>query len=157
MRKEVALVVLVMIAQAACSGAATPSDAGTGVAGSSGGTAAGTGGDGGTGGAGRGGDGGGGRGGGSGGTGPVFEFACGTTICTSDHSLCYAYLPGVPGGGQSRSCMALPAACAGNPTCACVCPPSTSPALGCTFAGSSIGGFCSCSDAAGVTVTCAGQ
>jgi hypothetical protein len=143
--------VLGVIAPAACSDHATNSDAGTGSAGSSGGAAAGAGGDTGAGGAGRGGD------GGSGGAGPGVEFACGAAICTSDHSLCYAYLPGVPGGGQSRSCMALPGACAGNPTCACVCPPSTSPGVGCTFAGSSIGSYCSCSETVGVTVTCAGQ
>jgi hypothetical protein len=38
-----------------------------------------------------------------------------------------------------------------------VCPPSSSTAIGCTFAGASAGGFCSCTDTNGMlTVTCAG-
>ena len=53
--------------------------------------------------------------------------------------------------------MTLPAACAASPTCACVCPPSSSTAFGCTFAGGNTGGFCSCTDTNGMlTVTCAG-
>jgi hypothetical protein len=85
-------------------------------------------------------------------------YACGSGTCTTGQTLCYSFAPGVPGGGPpTRACTPLPAACAANPTCACVCPPSSSPAIGCTFIGGTVGGFCSCGDANGLTVTCAGQ
>jgi hypothetical protein len=85
------------------------------------------------------------------------SYTCGAGSCTTGQTFCYSYLPGTPGGSSTPSCMTLPAACAASPTCACVCPPSSSTAFGCTFAGGNTGGSCSCTDTNGMlTVTCAG-
>jgi hypothetical protein len=152
-----------LIAQGACnSGAANP-DGSTGSAGSSGGAGGNAvGGAGGTAAGGSGGTSGGGRGGGGattdgGGTDAPATYACGSGTCMTGQTLCYSYAPGTPGGGPpSRSCTPIPAACAGNPTCACVCPPFGSPPIGCRYVGGA-GGSCTCSETDGLTVSCAGQ
>jgi hypothetical protein len=83
-------------------------------------------------------------------------YACGSNSCTIGQTFCYSFAGGVSGAGTSRSCMTLPAACAKNPTCACVCPPVSSPSIGGTFEGG-FGSSCSCSEENGeLAVSCAG-
>ncbi|HVR01203.1 MAG TPA: hypothetical protein VMT47_03665 [Polyangia bacterium] len=38
--------------------------------------------------------------------------------CVPDQTFCHSFSGAVPGSGTSRSCEAVPAACAKNPTCA---------------------------------------
>jgi hypothetical protein len=94
--------------------------------------------------------GGGNDGGGDGGT--ATSFACGSDTCVAGQTVCYSFAGGVQGVAASPSCMAVPAACATNPSCACICPPNAAGG-GCTFGGN----FCSCEGSDGsVTVSCFG-
>jgi hypothetical protein len=155
---------------AACGGGAAGSDGGAGAAGhagaAEGGAGGGTGGvtgtRGGAGGAGgdlagAGGIGGAGGSGGRGGTGGASTFSCGGAVCTRGQSVCYSYIPGVPDSGSTTySCIGVPPSCAANPTCACVCPPSTS-GLGCSFGGATFGTYCVCSASnEALSVSCGG-
>jgi hypothetical protein len=84
-------------------------------------------------------------------------YSCGSDTCMTGQTFCYSYAPGVPGGGVGRSCMTVPAACAKNPTCACLCPPVRPPMNGCTFTGGFGSGSCSCSELNGeLEIDCAG-
>ena len=143
-------------AGAGMGGVGTGGAAGTG--GGAGGATGGTGGSGADGVAGGRGGGGGLGGGGAGGAGGASTFSCGGgVVCTRGQSLCHSYIPGVPGAGSTTySCPAIPASCATNPTCACVCPPSTS-GLGCAYPGAGFAAYCSCSGSGGaLTVSCGG-
>ena len=95
--------------------------------------------------------------GGAGGAGGNETFSCGAETCTAGESYCYSYMPG-SGGQTGRSCQPTPAACASTPrSCACLCPPSSGTAVGCTPVGMGTGDFCSCTDSGGqVKVSCAG-
>jgi len=85
------------------------------------------------------------------------SYACGSDTCMTGQTFCYSYAPGVLTPTPSRSCMQVPAACAKSPTCACLCPPATPPAAGCTFSGGFSTSYCSCSESNGqATVSCAG-
>lgn len=99
-----------------------------------------------------------GSGGASGGAGGAQTYSCGSDTCTVGQSFCYAFTPGTA-GSAGRSCQATPSACESSPTsCACLCPPSSNPAIGCVPVGMSDGYFCSCGDANGVVnVSCAGS
>jgi hypothetical protein len=107
--------------------------------------------------------GGGGTGGGAAGTtggggagGAPATFGCGADTCMAGKTFCYSYASGISGGGTSRSCTALPAACAKTPTCACVCPPIGGPTIGCTYYGPFGSASCSCTERDGqMTVSCA--
>ena len=93
-----------------------------------------------------------------GGTGdaPALTYSCGSQTCSGGQTFCYSYTPGTP-GGTSSACTTLPPTCAGNPTCSCVCPPSSSPPFGCNYAGNNVGGACSCTETNGMlTVMCLG-
>jgi len=133
----------------------TGGTAGPGSGGTAGGGA--TGGSGGVGGKGAGGTSGGGSGGVSG-KGEGGTSGAGSDTCTVGQSFCYAFTPGTA-GSTGRSCQATPPACESSPTsCACLCPPSSNPAIGCVPVGMSDGYFCSCGDANGVVnVSCAGS
>jgi hypothetical protein len=113
---------------------------------------------GGTSGNGSGGSGGKGTGGAPGGAGGNQTFSCGSDTCTVGETFCYSYTPGTP-GQTGRSCEATPVACASAPTsCACLCPPSSSTAVGCVPVGMGAGNFCTCSDTGGaVNLSCAGS
>jgi hypothetical protein len=89
---------------------------------------------------------------------PITSYSCGSDTCMTGQTFCYSFAPGIPGAGPSRGCMTLPAACAKNPTCACLCPPPlSSPTLGCTFNGPFGSGSCNCSEHDGeVSIFCAG-
>ena len=89
--------------------------------------------------------------------GAAMSYACGSDTCMPGQTFCYSFSGGVPGSGTSRSCKTVPAACAKNPPCACLCPPVAAPAFGCSYVGGSASGSCTCSEAnAELTVTCAG-
>lgn len=55
---------------------------------------------------------------------PQGSFACGGSTCTDGAQYCLETSPGIPqvdgGGSNSYACDGLPAACALDPTCACV-------------------------------------
>jgi hypothetical protein len=140
--------------QASCvAGSCTGAEGGQGGAGGVAGKAAG-----GTSGNGSGGSGGKGTGGAPGGAGGNQTFSCGSDTCTVGETFCYSYTPGTA-GQTGRSCEATPVACASAPTsCACLCPPSSSTAVGCVPVGMGAGNFCTCSDTGGVVnLSCAGS
>ncbi len=95
--------------------------------------------------------------GGAGGTdGQTYD--CGGQTCTVGQSYCYHFTPGVAGHTGS-DCNPTPDACAADPSCSCLCPPSSNAALGCVPAGmTNTGNFCSCSNGGGrAVVSCAGS
>jgi hypothetical protein len=76
-------------------------------------------------------------------------FACGGTTCDSPGQVCVDQAPGIalPDGGvppDSYSCGSLPAACAGDPTCACVSAhdPCSTQLSGCDESGGAITVHC---------------
>lgn len=95
---------------------------------------------------------------GTGGVGGNQMYGCGSDTCTAGESYCYSYTPGTA-GQTGRSCQPTPAACAATPTsCACLCPPASNTAFGCTPVGMGAGNFCTCSDTGGVVdLSCAGS
>lgn len=99
-----------------------------------------------------------GAGGGAGGAGGQQTFSCGTDTCTAGESYCYTDTPGT-GGQIGRSCQVTPVVCWPAPTsCACLCPPASDTAIGCTPVGiASPGVACSCTETSGVVnINCAG-
>jgi hypothetical protein len=78
---------------------------------------------------------------------PAPTYPCGQGLCITGKSFCYR----LASSTIVYECMLLPAACAQNPTCDCLCPPSSSPAGGCSFNGRA----CNCLDDNGAaTVFC---
>jgi hypothetical protein len=89
--------------------------------------------------------------------GAAMSYACGSDTCVPGQTLCYSFAGGLPGSTRSFSCKTVPAACAKNPTCACLCPPVAPPTLGCTYVGGAAPGSCGCSeDNDQLTVSCSG-
>lgn len=90
--------------------------------------------------------------------GAAMSYACGSDTCVPGQTLCYSYVGGLSTSTRSFSCMTVPAACAKNPTCACLCPPIPPPASDCTYVGATASGSCGCSDDNNqLTISCAGS
>lgn len=92
--------------------------------------------------------------GGGAGAGP--PITCGSSTCDATTSFCRSYIGGIPGSTTSYSCVGFSGACSADRTCACVCPPSSNPAIGCVYPGG-LSGHCNCGDSNGVRISCAGQ
>src|SRR5207248_9845870 len=75
---------------------------------------------------------------------------CGDNLrCDGTQTYCYQYMASTVGSPPITYCSALTSACAANPTCACVCPASS------TMCGSSTA--CTCTESNGlVSVSCTG-
>ena len=96
--------------------------------------------------------GGGGAGGATGAT-----YGCDSGTCIVGQSYCDRFSPGVPGDPASGSCRPVPASCAANSTCACLCPPGDGGSFGGCLNSARPGTFCTCTETDGkVTVNCFG-
>jgi hypothetical protein len=92
-------------------------------------------------------------------TGSGQPFSCGPETCNAGKSYCFSYVP-TAGQPPSLTCQVIWSGCASAPTsCACLCPPASSAALGCVPSGmNEQSNSCTCDSTGGVVnISCKGS